>query len=84
MTSDVARLIKVASNEISRDINKFASKYGLTGNQVQIIYYLANSKQENSYQASDSDQYFKDYGKKWFDFAPLSKKRLTFKTNNFV
>ncbi|MCS6109154.1 MarR family transcriptional regulator [Clostridium botulinum] len=50
MTSDVARLIKVASNEISRDINKFASKYGLTGNQVQIIYYLANSKQENSYQ----------------------------------
>ena len=50
MTSDVAHLIKVASNEISRGINTFASKYGLTGTQVQIIHYLAGHKQTNIYQ----------------------------------
>lgn len=49
MTSDVAHLIKVASNEISRGINTFAGKYGLTGTQIQIIYYLANSH-DNVYQ----------------------------------
>lgn len=42
MASDVAHLIKVAANEISRGINTFAHKYGLTGTQVQIIHYLGN------------------------------------------
>ncbi|WP_119325497.1 MarR family winged helix-turn-helix transcriptional regulator [Companilactobacillus musae] len=46
MASDVAHLIKVASNEISRGINTFAGKYGLTGTQVQIIYYLSNCSKE--------------------------------------
>jgi len=50
MASNVAHLIKVASNEISRGINQFAGKYGLTGTQVQIIYYLANTDLENIYQ----------------------------------
>lgn len=50
MTNDVAHLIKVASNEISRGINSFARKYGLTGTQVQIIYYLVHSDQEAVYQ----------------------------------
>lgn len=42
MTNDVAHLIKVASNEISRDINTFAHKYDLTGTQVQIIHFVAH------------------------------------------
>ncbi|WP_125588339.1 MarR family winged helix-turn-helix transcriptional regulator [Companilactobacillus jidongensis] len=42
MTSNVAHLIKVASNEISRSINDFASKYNLTGTQVQIIDFLTS------------------------------------------
>jgi len=50
MASNVAHLIKVASNEISRGINTFASKYGLTGTQVQIIHYLADSTADNIYQ----------------------------------
>jgi len=50
MASNVAHLIKVASNEISRGINTFASKYGLTGTQVQIIHYLADSTADNVYQ----------------------------------
>ncbi|MDT6952549.1 MarR family winged helix-turn-helix transcriptional regulator [Companilactobacillus alimentarius] len=49
MPSDVAHLIKVASNEISRGINTFAHKYGLTGTQVQIIHYLSEST-DNIYQ----------------------------------
>lgn len=50
MTSEVAHLIKVASNEISRGINTFACKYGLTGTQVQIIYYLSSRTKENIFQ----------------------------------
>ena len=50
MANNVAHLIKVASNEISRGINTFAHKYGLTGTQVQIIYYLANQAQTDIYQ----------------------------------
>jgi len=50
MASNVAHLIKVASNEISRGINTFAGKYGLTGTQVQIIHYLADSTADNIYQ----------------------------------
>lgn len=50
MASDVAHLIKVASNEISRNINDFAQKYSLTGTQVQIIYYLVNSSKTDIYQ----------------------------------
>ena len=40
MSSNVAHLIKVASNEISRSVNEFAAKYNLTGTQVQIIDFL--------------------------------------------
>ncbi|PMD73807.1 MarR family winged helix-turn-helix transcriptional regulator [Companilactobacillus nuruki] len=50
MPSNVAHLIKVASNEISRNINNFAGKYGLTGTQIQIIYYLAGQPNKNIYQ----------------------------------
>jgi len=50
MPSNVAHLIKVASNEISRRINTFAGKYGLTGTQIQIIHYLANTTRDNVYQ----------------------------------
>ena len=50
MASNVAHLLKVASNEISRRINTFAHKYGLTGTQVQIIHYLAHPVKENIYQ----------------------------------
>ena len=50
MANNVAHLIKVASNEISRGINTFAHKYGLTATQVQIIYYLANQAQTDIYQ----------------------------------
>jgi len=57
MTSDVAHLIKVASNEISRGINSFANKYGLTGTQVQIIYYLSKTDKGNIYQ-KDVEQEF--------------------------
>lgn len=46
MASDVAHLIKVASNEISRDINTFAHKYDLTGTQVQIIHFVAHCKND--------------------------------------
>ena len=49
MASDVAHLIKVASNEISRGINTFAHQFGLTGTQVQIIFFLSN-RDENTYQ----------------------------------
>ncbi|MFC6323838.1 MarR family winged helix-turn-helix transcriptional regulator [Companilactobacillus baiquanensis] len=42
MSSNVAHLIKVASNEISRSVNDFAAKYDLTGTQVQIIDFLAH------------------------------------------
>jgi len=57
MSSDVAHLIKIASNEISRGINTFAGKYGLTGTQVQIIHYLANTNKDNVYQ-KDIEQEF--------------------------
>lgn len=50
MANDVAHLIKVASNEISRGINTFAHQYGLTGTQVQIIHYLATSDKQDVYQ----------------------------------
>ena len=49
MASDVAHLIKVASNEISRGINTFAHQFGLTGTQVQIIFFLSN-RDKNTYQ----------------------------------
>ncbi|MFH5810279.1 MarR family winged helix-turn-helix transcriptional regulator [Companilactobacillus sp. FL22-1] len=57
MARDVAHLIKVASNEISRQINTFAAKYGLTGTQLQIIHYLSQSPVENIYQ-KDIEQEF--------------------------
>lgn len=42
MSSNIAHLIKVASNEISRSVNDFASNYDLTGTQVQIIDFLTS------------------------------------------
>lgn len=42
MSSNIAHLIKVTSNEISRRINDFASDYDLTGTQVQIIDFLTS------------------------------------------
>ena len=42
MSSNIAHLIKVASNEISRSVNDFASAYDLTGTQVQIIDFLTS------------------------------------------
>ncbi|KRN97986.1 MarR family winged helix-turn-helix transcriptional regulator [Companilactobacillus kimchiensis] len=57
MTSDVAHLLKVASNEISRGINTFASKYGLTGTQVQIIHYLADTDNDNIYQKTIESEF---------------------------
>jgi len=57
MTSNVAHLIKVASNEISRGINTFAGKYGLTGTQVQIIHYLANPPKEYIYQKDIEEEF---------------------------
>ncbi|AKP02709.1 hypothetical protein ABB44_03200 [Companilactobacillus farciminis] len=57
MTGDVAHLLKVASNEISREINSFAHKYGLTGTQVQIIHYLSNNHQEHIYQKNIEQEF---------------------------
>lgn len=57
MASDVAHLIKVASNEISRGINTFARQYGLTGTQVQIIHYLAISSDKNIYQKDIENEF---------------------------
>ncbi len=48
MSSNIAHLIKVASNEISRSVNDFASAYDLTGTQVQIIDFLT-SVPDNEY-----------------------------------
>ncbi|WP_125770926.1 MarR family winged helix-turn-helix transcriptional regulator [Companilactobacillus furfuricola] len=42
MSSNIAHLLKVASNEISRSVNDFASNYDLTGTQVQIIDFLTS------------------------------------------
>lgn len=42
MPSNIAHLLKVASNEISRSVNDFASNYDLTGTQVQIIDFLTS------------------------------------------
>lgn len=57
MTSNVAHLIKVASNEISRGINTFAGKYGLTGTQVQIIYYLSSHSNDIIYQKNIESEF---------------------------
>jgi Transcriptional regulators len=48
MSSNVAHLIKVTSNEISRNVNNFASNYDLTGTQVQIIDYLAHQPEREN------------------------------------
>ncbi|MGR3741175.1 MarR family winged helix-turn-helix transcriptional regulator [Companilactobacillus sp. DQM5] len=42
MEESISHLIKVLSNQISRDINTFALQFKLTGTQIQILDFLNN------------------------------------------
>lgn len=48
VTENVMHLIKIVSNQLSRQINHFAKQFGLTGVQIQIIDYL-NHLPQNQY-----------------------------------
>lgn len=42
MKQTIGRLIKQASNELSRQMNEFARQYNLTGTQMSVIDFLSN------------------------------------------
>ncbi|MCH4057211.1 MAG: MarR family transcriptional regulator [Lactobacillaceae bacterium] len=45
MQQNMGRLLKIASNQMSRDLDRFAEKYGSTGTQMSIIDYLSRHPQ---------------------------------------
>lgn len=45
MQKNMGRLLKIASNQMTRDLDRFADQYGLTGTQMSIIDYLSRHPQ---------------------------------------
>ncbi len=41
----MGRLLKIASNQMTRDLDRFAAQFGLTGTQMSIIDYLSRHPQ---------------------------------------
>lgn len=60
MNQTIGRLIKLASNELAREMNEFASKYNLTGMQMSIIDFLGHFPGNSC----DQQQIEKEFGVK--------------------
>lgn len=58
MTENVIHTIKIVSNQLSRKMNKFAKKFGLTGVQIQIIDYLNHLPQNQFVYQKDVEHEF--------------------------
>lgn len=58
MTENVIHAIKIVSNQLSRKMNKFAKKLGLTGVQIQIIDYLNHLPQNQFVYQKDVEHEF--------------------------
>lgn len=58
MTENVIHAIKIVSNQLSRKMNKFAKKFGLTGVQIQIIDYLNHLPQNQFVYQKDVEHEF--------------------------
>ena len=44
----IGRLLKVASNQMSREFDNFAIQFDLTGQQMSILDFLGNQSEEDS------------------------------------
>ncbi|UQS82091.1 MarR family winged helix-turn-helix transcriptional regulator [Bombilactobacillus folatiphilus] len=58
MTENIMHLIKIVSNQLSRQINHFAKQFGLTGIQIQIIDYLNHLPQNQFVYQRDIEREF--------------------------
>lgn len=58
MTENIIHEIKIVSNQLSRKMNKFAKKFGLTGVQIQIIDYLNHLPQNQFVYQKDVEHEF--------------------------
>ena len=58
MTENIIHAIKIVSNQLSRKMNKFAKKFGLTGVQIQIIDYLNHLPQNQFVYQKDVEHEF--------------------------
>ena len=46
MEKNIGRMVKIASNQLSREFDKFAKPYDLTGTQMSIIDFLSHNWKE--------------------------------------
>ncbi|NVY96526.1 winged helix-turn-helix transcriptional regulator [Lactobacillus sp. DCY120] len=58
MTENVMHMIKIVSNQLSREINNFAKQFGLTGVQLQIIDYINHLPQNQFVYQKDIEREF--------------------------
>lgn len=47
MEKNIGRMVKIASNQLSREFDKFAKPYDLTGTQMSIIDFLSMIGKKN-------------------------------------
>lgn len=50
MDRNIGRMVKIASNQLSREFDQFAKPYDLTGMQMSIIDFLSHDWKEEYYQ----------------------------------
>src|SRR5699024_12572710 len=50
MEKNIGRMVKIASNQLSREFDKFAKPYDLTGTQMSIIDFLSHDWKEEYFQ----------------------------------
>ena len=50
MEKNTGRVVKIASNQLSREFDKFAKPYDLTGTQMSIIDFLSHDWKEEYFQ----------------------------------
>ena len=50
MEKNIGRMVKIASNQLSREFDKFAKPYDLTGTQMSIIDFISYGLKEEYFQ----------------------------------
>lgn len=55
--TDIGQLIKRANNSLNKDMNQFASQYGLTGTQMSFIDFITRHDQHQVGQRAIEDEF---------------------------
>lgn len=79
MEKNIGRMVKIASNQLSREFDKFAKPYDLTGTQMSIIDFLSHDWKEEYFQQDIEKEFNIQRSTTTVLLQRMEKKRLIYR-----